>query len=270
MYGPRAASRAADGAAQPSDGRLIALFSTCWRRNAGPRPTRWRRIAATLRTLPPTSRAPAHRQVGDDRGCAPLSRRARATRIAAGVGGPPPLGDPPALPLPLRRGQRSDDPAAVLEGPKRTRPLPKTPSLAEVDRLLGFAARVRPGGGRCSERLRAAAAGLPGRTPLRHRAARLRTRGACRPRRRADAAHRSSCAARASKERLVPLNDAAKRAMAEYLALRARPGRRRAAWRHDRNGCSPPSARAAISPARHFARELKALAGGRRDSSRRR
>ena len=53
-----------------------------------------------------------------------------------------------------------------------------------------------------------------------------------------------------NKERLVPLNDAAKRAMADYLALRAEAesggGAVAAA---DRNGCSPHSARAAISPA---------------------
>ena len=46
------------------------------------------------------------------------------------------------------------------------------------------------------------------------------------------------------RERLVPLNDAAKRAMADYLALR--DGGRSSA---DRNGCFPRSARAAISPA---------------------
>ena len=48
-----------------------------------------------------------------------------------------------------------------------------------------------------------------------------------------------------NKERLVPLNDAAKRAMAEYLALLGEADRDTA----DRNGCSPRSARAAISPA---------------------
>jgi integrase/recombinase XerD len=39
---------------------------------------------------------------------------------------------------------RKDDPAAVLEGPKRTRPLPKTLSMAEVDRLLRAAAASDP------------------------------------------------------------------------------------------------------------------------------
>src|SRR4051794_31156573 len=33
-------------------------------------------------------------------------------------------------------GRRGDDPAAILEGPRRGRPLPKVLGLAEVDRLL--------------------------------------------------------------------------------------------------------------------------------------
>jgi integrase/recombinase XerD len=36
-------------------------------------------------------------------------------------------------------GKRADDPAAVLEGPKRGRPLPKVLSIAEVDALLAQA-----------------------------------------------------------------------------------------------------------------------------------
>jgi integrase/recombinase XerD len=39
-------------------------------------------------------------------------------------------------------GQRDDDPAAVLEGPKRERALPKTLTLAEVDRLLSAAGKI--------------------------------------------------------------------------------------------------------------------------------
>ena len=37
---------------------------------------------------------------------------------------------------------RSDDPSAVLEGPRRGRPLPKTLGVEEVDRLLAAAARA--------------------------------------------------------------------------------------------------------------------------------
>src|SRR5262249_28649641 len=36
-------------------------------------------------------------------------------------------------------GHRHEDPAAVIEGPKRGRPLPKVLSIAEVDRLLATA-----------------------------------------------------------------------------------------------------------------------------------
>ena len=41
-------------------------------------------------------------------------------------------------------GRRKDDPAAVLEGPKRVRGLPKTLTLGEVDRLLRVAAGCDP------------------------------------------------------------------------------------------------------------------------------
>src|SRR5271156_2136522 len=41
-------------------------------------------------------------------------------------------------------GQRADDPAAVLEGPKRERALPKTLTLAEVDHLLRVAGKFDP------------------------------------------------------------------------------------------------------------------------------
>ena len=72
-------------------------------------------------------------------------------------------------------GQRNDDPAAVLEGPKRVRTLPKTLTLAEVDRLLRVADDLRSGGaaGRAAAR---GAARLPGRDALRDGPARLRAR----------------------------------------------------------------------------------------------
>jgi|SRR6516162_9329220 len=37
------------------------------------------------------------------------------------------------------RGRRTDDPAAVIEGPKRGRALPKMLTIVEVDRLLAQA-----------------------------------------------------------------------------------------------------------------------------------
>jgi integrase/recombinase XerD len=150
-------------------------------------------------------------------------------------------------------GQRADDPAAVLEGPKRERALPKTLSLGEVDRLLAAA-------GRCD-----AAAPLP----IRLRAARL----ACLLEvlyatglRVSELVALPQSAARkdarvivirgkGNKERLVPLNDAAKRAMAAYLDLLAEAGSAAASkWLFPSFGESGHLTR------QHFARELKSLA----------
>jgi integrase/recombinase XerD len=153
-------------------------------------------------------------------------------------------------------GQRSDDPAAVLEGPKRTRPLPKTLSIAEVDRLLQTAAACEPDAP-LPRRLRAArlaclletlyATGLrvSELVALPHSAARRDARVIV-------------VRGKGNKERLVPLNDAAKRSMQTYLALLAEAG------------CEPRSAQSKwLFPSfgesghltrQHLARELKALA----------
>lgn len=156
--------------------------------------------------------------------------------------------------------QRKDDPAAVLQGPKRARTLPKTVTIGEVDRLLTVAGRVDP------------AAPLPARL----RAARL----ACLiellyatglrvselvalP---ATAGRRDArfiiVRGKGNKERLVPLNDAAKRAMAEYLALLAQAPA--AAHRAGREAGSkwlfPSFGDSGHLTRQHFARELKALA----------
>ncbi len=155
--------------------------------------------------------------------------------------------------------QRKDDPAAVLEGPKRVRALPKTLTIGEVDRLLTVAGRYDP-------------AAPP---PVRLRAARL----ACLiellyatglrvselvalP---ATAARRDArfiiVRGKGNKERLVPLNDAAKRAMADYLALLAESA---AAHRAGRDAGSkwlfPSFGDSGHLTRQHFARELKALA----------
>jgi integrase/recombinase XerD len=42
----------------------------------------------------------------------------------------------------LAEGYRADDPAAIIEGPQRGRPLPKVLSIAEVDRLIAAARRA--------------------------------------------------------------------------------------------------------------------------------
>jgi integrase/recombinase XerD len=151
-------------------------------------------------------------------------------------------------------GHRDDDPAAVLEGPKRERNLPKTLTLAEVDHLLQTAGKSD------------AAAPLP----VRLRAARL----ACLVEmlyatglRVSELVTLPMSAARkdarvivvrgkGNKERLVPLNDAAKRAMAEYLALSANSKSEfQSKWLFPSFGDSGHLTR------QHFARELKTLAG---------
>ena len=150
-------------------------------------------------------------------------------------------------------GQRRDDPAAVLEGPKRARPLPKTLTLAEVDCLLRAAATSDPGTP-LRERLRAArlaciletlyATGLRVSelvalpiTAARRDARVVVVRG------------------KGNKERMVPLNNAAKNAMAAYLALLEQSGgEAESKWLFPSFGESGHITR------QHLGRELKALA----------
>ncbi len=151
-------------------------------------------------------------------------------------------------------GQRRDDPAAVLEGPKRERALPKTLSIAEVDRLLSSAGHVDP------------AAPLPARLRAARLACLLEVLYATGLRVSELVALPLSAArkdarvivvrGKGNKERLVPLNDAAKRAMAAYLNLLAEAGSAVSSkWLFPSFGESGHLTR------QHFARELKALAG---------
>ncbi|HET7680251.1 MAG TPA: site-specific tyrosine recombinase XerD [Xanthobacteraceae bacterium] len=150
---------------------------------------------------------------------------------------------------------RRDDPAAVLEGPRRGLTLPKILSIADVDALLKQAhAEVADPERQAPERVRAArlacllevlyATGLRVSElvalPLsaaRQDARMLVVRG------------------KGERERLVPLNDSAKRAMADYLALlAARPERTETKWLFPSFGESGHLTR------QHFARDLKTLA----------
>jgi integrase/recombinase XerD len=150
-------------------------------------------------------------------------------------------------------GHRSDDPAAAIEGPKRGRSLPKVLSIAEVDGLLEQA-RAALDTKSISERLRAArlvcllevlyATGLrvSELVALPESAARrdqrmLVVRG------------------KGGRERLVPLNNAAKRAMAEYLGMRDEAKLGRSKW------LFPSFGEAGHLTRQHFGRELKSLAG---------
>ncbi len=151
-------------------------------------------------------------------------------------------------------GKRTDDPAAVLEGPKRGRSLPKVLSIAEVDTLMAQA-RGEMEDAKQPEAVRLRAARLlcllevvyaPGlrvselvslpATSARHDQRMLVVRG------------------KGGKERMVPLNQAAKHAMAEYLKLRAENERdTQSKWLFPSFGEQGHLTR------QHFARELKAL-----------
>lgn len=152
-------------------------------------------------------------------------------------------------------GHRGDDPAAALAGPRRGRTLPRVLSVDEVDRLLAVARAacdapdLSP-----AERLRrlrlwcllellyatglrvSELVSLP-LSAARQDARLLMVRG------------------KGDKERLVPLNQTAKGAMAEYLAARVAAGLAASRWLFPSFGESGHLTR------QHFARDLKALAG---------
>jgi len=155
---------------------------------------------------------------------------------------------------------RSDDPAAILSGPKRGRSLPKVLSIADVDRMLSHAKEAtRAASASPTQRLRAVrlycllevlyATGL--------RVSELVTL----PR---SAATRDArmivVRGKGSKERLVPLNDASRQAMADYLAaMQAQTGAKSKAsvaskWLFPSFGESGHLTR------QHFARDLRDLA----------
>ncbi len=159
-------------------------------------------------------------------------------------------------------GRRTEDPAVVIEGPRRGRPLPKVLRPEEVDRLLavvkeGIADPDRP----ASERLNAArltclletlyATGLRvselvslPRSAARGRDPMLTIKG------------------KGGRERLVPLSVPARTAMVDYLTLLAElaPGKAKSRW------LFPADSESGHLPRQVFARELKiaAVAAGLR------
>ena len=159
----------------------------------------------------------------------------------------------------LSENIRADDPAAILSGPKRGRSLPKVLSIADVDRMLvqGRTMAQNPEA-TLPQRLRHArlycllevlyATGLRVSelvslpvTAARRDARMIVVRG------------------KGNKERLVPLNETAKAAMADYLAVMAemQKGQKKGAvtkWLFPSSGESGHLTR------QHFARDLKDLA----------
>ncbi|MBR0858646.1 site-specific tyrosine recombinase XerD [Bradyrhizobium liaoningense] len=160
----------------------------------------------------------------------------------------------------LNERVRTDDPAAILSGPKRGRGLPKVLSIADVDRML-----------RRAKELSEAEEASPAR---RLRALRLYcllevlyatglrvSELVALPR---SAAKRDArmivVRGKGNKERLVPLNDASRQAMADYLAATE------AAKTEKKNSLAaskwlfPSFGESGHLTRQHFARDLKELA----------
>lgn len=155
---------------------------------------------------------------------------------------------------------RGDDPAAILSGPKRGRGLPKVLSIADVDRMLRRARELSETEDTSpSKRLRALrlycllevlyATGLRvselvalPRSAAKRDARMIVVRG------------------KGNKERLVPLNEASRQAMADYLAATE------AAKADKKNGVAaskwlfPSFGESGHLTRQHFARDLKELA----------
>lgn len=154
---------------------------------------------------------------------------------------------------------RSDDPAAILSGPKRGRGLPKVLSISDVDRMLTRAQELTRTDVSPAQRLRALrlycllevlyATGL--------RVSELVSLPLSAARR--DARMIVVCG-KGNKERLVPLNEASREAMADYLAAVEvmKPEKKKNAaaskWLFPSFGESGHLTR------QHFARDLKELA----------
>ncbi len=155
---------------------------------------------------------------------------------------------------------RSDDPAAILSGPKRGQALPKVLSISEVDRLLARA-NVLTGAPDASalQRLRAMrlycllevlyATGLRvselvalPRSAARRDARMIVVRG------------------KGNKERLVPLNEASRQAMADYLAAIEALKSEKKKTAATSKWLFPSFGESGHLTRQHFARDLKELA----------
>ena len=154
-------------------------------------------------------------------------------------------------------GIAAADPAAIIEAPRRSRPLPKTLGIAEVDRLLATA-RERAGSAAGPARLRALRLNclieLLYATGLRVSELVALPLGAARTQDRFLIVH-----GKGGRERLVPLSEPARQAMADYLAAveaagRTPQGRRNTQWLFSSHAGSGHLTR------QHFAVELKQLA----------
>jgi integrase/recombinase XerD len=155
---------------------------------------------------------------------------------------------------------RSEDPAAILSGPKRGRGLPKVLSISDVDRMLTRAKELAEAAEASStQRLRAMrlycllevlyATGLRvselvslPRSAARNDARMIVVRG------------------KGNKERLVPLNDASRRAMSDYLTATEASKSAKAKGAAVSKWLFPSFGESGHLTRQHFARDLKELA----------
>jgi integrase/recombinase XerD len=160
---------------------------------------------------------------------------------------------------------RSDDPAAILSGPKRGRGLPKVLSISDVDRLL---VRAKTLAKTLAEAPEASA-------PQRLRALRLYcllevlyatglrvSELVSLPR---SAARRDArmivVRGKGNKERLVPLNEPSRQAMADYLAATEAQKTEKKKNAASSKWLFPSFGESGHLTRQHFARDLKELAG---------
>ena len=152
---------------------------------------------------------------------------------------------------------RGDDPAAILSGPKRGRGLPKVLSIADVDRML-TKAKVLTEAETASPQARLRAMRLYCLLEVLYATGLRVSELVALP---LSAARRDArmivVRGKGNKERLVPLNDASRQAMADYLAATEALKKKNSAaskWLFPSFGESGHLTR------QHFARDLKELA----------
>ncbi len=157
-------------------------------------------------------------------------------------------------------GHLGDDPAAIIEGPKRGRPLPKVLSVAEVDRLIAAARQAVDAPRTATGLARLRALRLMCLLELLYASGLRVSELIALP---ASAAQRDDhmliVRGKGGKERLVPLNDAAKSAMRDYRAAFIQ-------WSRDAGCASQPKwlfpsfSEGGHLTRQHAARQLKELA----------
>ncbi len=154
-------------------------------------------------------------------------------------------------------GHRRDDPSALIERPRQVRPLPKLLTIADVDRLLAQSRAAMNGAGK-SPGARFRLARMACLVELVYATGLRVSELISLP---FSAAERGAqmlvVRGKGNKERLVPLNESAKRAMAEYLQSFSSKQRQR-----DTRWLFPSSGAGGHMTRQHFARELKKLAAG--------